>query len=147
MRFRVVSCADESHPLGWVNAIECTHWSMTCPRAKKAKKSDHKLRQSAPGFPIHVHKPTHRYDPDLIASTEFTEHLSHWHWEDVPSQMRYANCLCGAPWHQHLPWFETGDYYYHGMLSPTPQGTPYVRIPQAANVFTCTTGCGFEGVT
>src|SRR3954467_894556 len=55
LRIRVVQCDDESHDLGWALASECTHWSAVCPRAKKAKKANHKLKYvDSPGYLVQV---------------------------------------------------------------------------------------------
>jgi hypothetical protein len=55
MNVRVVRCEDDSHSQPWILSKDCTHWSMTCPRAKKAKKSGHKLKRiSDAGYPVAI---------------------------------------------------------------------------------------------
>lgn len=54
MRVRVVRCPEDAHELPWVLAADCEHWSMTCPRARKAKKPKHKFDRGEPGFDIAV---------------------------------------------------------------------------------------------
>ena len=52
MKVRVVLCPEDAHLLPWVLARDCGHWPRTCPRAKKAKKPDHKMARGEPGFAV-----------------------------------------------------------------------------------------------
>lgn len=52
MRIRTVRCPADAHPLPWVKAEDCEHWSLICERSRKAKKPRHKLTRDAPGFEV-----------------------------------------------------------------------------------------------
>jgi len=54
MKLRVVRCPKDAHDLPWVKTGDCEHWARKCPRAKKAKKSDHKFKGPEPGYLVAV---------------------------------------------------------------------------------------------
>lgn len=107
MRIRVIHCDDDSHPLPWVKAEDCAHWSMTCPRSRKAKKPKHKLVRSEPGFLVATTGIPetgwpYDYDPPAYALELVTRrYIGGWHGPDhshwVPAQpSNLVTCATGC---------------------------------------------------
>lgn len=84
MRIRVVRCPEDAHALPWVLAAECEHWSLACPRARKAKKPHHKLDRGEPGYLVDVTGVDEEgwpYDgpiPDYARETTTKRYAGHW---------------------------------------------------------------------
>lgn len=132
MRIRVIYCDDESHLFPWMKAADCSHWSMNCPRAKKAKKSRHKLVKSPVGFAVMVNGFTedktlydasgregwaYDYDPPEYALELTEKHYSgYWEHDGVDKAIGYRFPQ-GSRWKPTIP----------GLL------------------FECSTGCGLVG--
>lgn len=125
MVIRVVYCEDESHPLSWVRASDCNHWSVNCPRAKKAKKPRHKLVKNPVGFPVMTNGLTesdgpfwpYNYDqPEYVLELIEKYYSGNWVHDRLDEAMNYR-------WPQ-------GSYW-----KPTIPGL----------LFECSTGCGLIG--
>jgi hypothetical protein len=147
MRIRVIRCPEDAHDLPWVNASECDHWSMTCPRAKKAKKAHHKLKNpTKPGFDIILTRADHEYRPEVDSQERWEAQEQKllkkgWRWNQVPSAMRYADCECGLPWMMHLPEWD-GPARYLGKWEPTREGEARLKPAPPGLLIHCALGCG-----
>jgi hypothetical protein len=134
VKLRVIHCEDESHDLTWVLAKDCPHWSMDCPRSKKAKKSHHKLKQSDErGFLVAVTGiPPEGWQYDYPPTPEALE----------PVESRYEGHWCPGPeykWHDRC-----GVRPGNTLVQENSLGGVFVPGPRS-NIVTCALGCGLKG--
>lgn len=126
---RVVYCEEQA----WVLSRDCSHWTETCPRAKKAKKSAHKFRRSDHrGYDLAVTGIApdgwlYDYEPDECALELSVKHYDG-HWCPGPEFKMHERCG-----------LRPGDSDYDGVT----QGSVFVPGPQSLLV-ECVV-CGMKG--
>ena len=142
MKIRVIHCEDESHDMAWIKAEDCSHWSMECPRAKKAKKSHHKLKKrSKRGYGVLVNG---------VMEDPFTHYDSDgWLYSYDPPE--YALELTEKWYEGH--WCPGPEFRFHRRCGVRPGmmrvdgaglGGVFVTAPEGL-LIECVTGCGLVG--